>query len=83
MPLDYNAATYPSSSSSGDVNIDRTTVVAAVERYLAARGMAVTSGPSCGCDTKPTPAPAPASSSASVVDRFLARRADAPTGGYG
>jgi acetaldehyde dehydrogenase (acetylating) len=88
MPLDYNAATYPSSASapSGDLAIDRTTVVAAVERYLASRGMAVTgSGPSCSCETKSASAPAaPAvSPSASVVDRFLARRGETPSGGYG
>src|SRR5580658_2869196 len=41
MPLDYNAATYPSSAGapSGELTIDRSTVVAAVERYLAARGV--------------------------------------------
>src|SRR6185369_12131466 len=78
MPLDYNAA--PSSLAFGPVGpVDRGTVVAAVERYLASRGIAVAtpaSGPSCGCDT---PKPAVKQSvvpnvAADVVDRFLARR---------
>src|SRR6478672_702268 len=58
MPLDYNAA--PSSLAFGPVGpVDRGTVVAAVERYLASRGIAVApsagssaaaaSGSSCGC----------------------------------
>jgi len=91
MPLDYNAATYPgaASTSSGDLAIDRTVVAAAVERYLASRGAAVTAsapvkaagGPSCSCQT---PKPAPVNVSADVVDRFIARRgASNPSGGYG
>jgi acyl-CoA reductase-like NAD-dependent aldehyde dehydrogenase len=97
MPLDYNAATYPGASapSSGGAAIDRGAVVAAVERYLAARGIAVAaSAPaapavsSCGCNTG-TPAPAVkaavvGNATADVVDRFLARRSgSAPAGGYG
>jgi hypothetical protein len=80
MPLDYNAA--PSAPPPGPIGpIDRNAVVAAVERYLASRGIAVAapagsgsaSGPSCGCSQ-----PAPVASSvvsnvaASVVDKFLA-----------
>jgi acyl-CoA reductase-like NAD-dependent aldehyde dehydrogenase len=93
MPLDYNVATYPGASSApvGELAIDRGTVVAAVERYLASRGMAVpapTPAPAkpaesraCSCSS---PKPAPASVSASVVDRFLQRRgAGSPSGGYG
>ncbi|MEI9976971.1 MAG: aldehyde dehydrogenase family protein [Ignavibacteriota bacterium] len=91
MPLDYNAATYPSSAtaSAGDLAIDRNTVVAAVERYLATRGMGVapsapakaTETHSCSCGTSK---PAAASVSASVVDRFLANRGNGTTsGGYG
>ena len=94
MPLDYNVATYPSATSApaGDLAIDHSVVVAAVERYLASRGMAVpatVSAPgkaaeshSCSCGS--TPKPTAASVSASVVDRFLARRGTgAPSGGYG
>jgi acetaldehyde dehydrogenase (acetylating) len=98
MPLDYNAATYPganTAASPGDGAIDRGAVVAAVERYLASRGIAPpapppasSGGPSCGCNTG-TPAQAVVSAVvpntvADVVDRFLARRpGGAPAGGYG
>jgi hypothetical protein len=62
--------------------IDRNAVVAAVEKYLASRGIAVSasaataSSGSCGCSH---PEPAPASSvvshvAADVVDKFLAGR---------
>jgi acyl-CoA reductase-like NAD-dependent aldehyde dehydrogenase len=74
MPLDYNAA--PSASAPAPTPggpIDRGTVVAAVERYLASRGIAVAAakgGPSCAFE----PAPAPVTKAAEVVDRFLARR---------
>jgi acetaldehyde dehydrogenase (acetylating) len=95
MPLDYNAATYPAAAgtSSGDLPIDRTVVAAAVERYLASRGVAVAAaapakapgGPSCSCESAKPAAP---SVSADVVDRFLARRGGGPSsgkaaGGYG
>jgi hypothetical protein len=90
MPLDYDAA--PSSPSPSNIGpIDRGTVVAAVERYLASRGIAVaapTSGPSCSCDApaaKPSPqsTSATASVAADVVDRFLARRGSGANGGFG
>jgi acetaldehyde dehydrogenase (acetylating) len=91
MPLDYNAASYPPAPGAPNVNltIDHNTVVAAVERYLASRGVAVPTpapakaadGHACSCGT---PKPAPASVSADVVDRFLARRGSgSPAGGYG
>jgi acetaldehyde dehydrogenase (acetylating) len=84
MPLDYNAASY--APAPGPVGpIDRNAVVAAVERYLASRGIAVAAsagssapaaaGSSCGCSH-----PAPATSSvvsnvaAQVVDQFLASK---------
>src|ERR1035438_5260448 len=55
MPLDYNAATYPTAgaASSGDLAIDRSVVAAAVERYLASRGIPAKAagGPSCSCET--------------------------------
>jgi acyl-CoA reductase-like NAD-dependent aldehyde dehydrogenase len=94
MPLDYNAATYPAASNApaGDLTIDHSAVVAAVERYLASRGTLVASntpvaggGPSCSCESKPAAKP---NASADVVDRFLARRGNGtssqkPAGGYG
>jgi acetaldehyde dehydrogenase (acetylating) len=43
MPLDYHAASYPGANggaSSGAIPIDRSVVAAAVERYLASRGIA-------------------------------------------
>jgi acetaldehyde dehydrogenase (acetylating) len=94
MPLDYNAV--PSAPASGAIGpIDRGAVVAAVERYLASRGIAVApvaqaAGPSCSCGSAaPVPkAVAPAQSvianvAADVVDRFLARRgASGSKGGY-
>jgi acetaldehyde dehydrogenase (acetylating) len=92
MPLDYNAASYPPSAhaSSGELTIDRNTVVAAVERYLASRGTVVAnsvaaaaSSHSCSCESKP--AASKATAAADVVDRFLAGRLNrAPSsGGYG
>jgi acetaldehyde dehydrogenase (acetylating) len=94
MPLDYDAA--PSSVAAGVAGpVDRGAIVAAVERYLASRGIAVAgsaSGPasgqaaaSCGCGTKPeVKQSVVANVAAEVVDRFLARRADSGRqGGYG
>jgi acetaldehyde dehydrogenase (acetylating) len=93
MPLDYDAA--PSAPAPGSVGpIDRGAVVAAVERYLASRGIAVaapTASPSCSCESAGPAArsTAPAQSAignvaAEVVDRFLARRgASGSNGGFG
>ncbi len=79
MPLDYNQA--PNAPTPGLVGpVDRNAVVAAVERYLASRGIAVAAtggapaASSCGCSH-----PAPAVSAvknvaADVVDRFLSNR---------
>jgi hypothetical protein len=80
MPLDYHAA--PGGPAPAVVGpIDRNAVVAAVERYLASRGIAVASaasGGSCGC-AHPAPASAPVSAvvssvAAEVVDKFLSNR---------
>ena len=92
MPLDYNGA--PSAPAPGSVGpIDRGAVVAAVERYLASRGIAVaapTASPSCSCESVGPAArsTAPAQSAignvaAEVVDRFLARRGPGSKGGFG
>jgi acyl-CoA reductase-like NAD-dependent aldehyde dehydrogenase len=93
MPLDINAAP-EAPPPPAPPSIDRNTVVQAVERYLASRGIAVavTGGPSCttGCATE-SPKPAVRASvvpnvAADVVDRFLARRTGTPSGpqgGYG
>jgi hypothetical protein len=71
MPLDYDKA--PNSVApafAGADGIDRATVVSAVERYLASRGITVSaaapaaaatvaaSGGSCGCSTPTAPKPA-------------------------
>lgn len=91
MPLDYNAA--PNGQAAPALGpIDRGAVVAAVERYLASRGIAVSaaagspsaaaSGPSCGC-SHPAPAASVVSNvAANVVDRFLASRGKSSKGGY-
>jgi acetaldehyde dehydrogenase (acetylating) len=81
MPLDYHAAPSGPAISAGVGPIDRNTVIAAVERYLASRGIAVTatagaSGePSCSCEAKPAPVAKAvmANAAAEVVDRFLTR----------
>jgi acetaldehyde dehydrogenase (acetylating) len=91
MPMDYNAA--PSAPVAGQAGpIDRGAVVAAVERYLASRGIAVAApaaSPSCSCDSAATARTAPpaqtvmANVAADVVDRFLARRgASGSKGGF-
>ncbi|MGO9256419.1 MAG: aldehyde dehydrogenase family protein [Bryobacteraceae bacterium] len=102
MPLDYDAAPGRplGPAAAGSVGpVDRGAIAAAVERYLASRGIAVagpasehaagqTSGQaaaSCGCAVKPEVKPSVvANVAAEVVDRFLARRADGGRqGGYG
>jgi len=96
MPLDINAAP-EAPAPPAPAAIDRQTVVQAVERYLASRGIPVapSGGPSCtsGCSLEAAQPPAPPppvrasavpNAAAAVVDRFLARRPnpEAP-GGYG
>jgi len=84
MPMDINQAPNGPTAAAPNGEIDHNAVVAAVERYLASRGIAVAApaagGPSC---TASCAAPKPAVSNvvASVVDRFLARRGE-PSGGY-
>src|ERR1039457_4316315 len=83
MPLDYNAASYATpDNSAAALPIDRGTVVAAVERYLASRGAPVQSGPSCACQSShAAPARSVVTNAATdVVDRFLARRTNATPG---
>ena len=94
MPLDINQAPGgPYESPTTASPIDRNTVVAAVEKYLAARGFAVPAataasagschapgGPTCSCECKKAVVP---NVSADVVDRFLARRGQSGSpGGY-
>jgi len=90
MPLDINLAPAGPPSSGSGIGIDRSTVVAAVERYLASRGAVAAApapgGPSCNASCA-QPAPAVTSSvvpnvAAEVVDRFLARRGGDSSGGY-
>jgi len=89
MPMDINQAPTGSSAAGPAVGIDRSAVVAAVERYLASRGAAVPApapgGPSCNASCA-APPPAVTSSvvpnvAASVVDRFLTRRGSDSSGG--
>ena len=92
MPLDYNAASSAAISAGAPASLERSVVVAAVERYLASRGMAAAApapgGPSCTTSCAPQPAKVTPSVlpnvAADVVDRFLARRgASGSKGGYG
>ncbi|MBM3727053.1 MAG: aldehyde dehydrogenase family protein [Acidobacteria bacterium] len=61
--------------------VDRQSVVAAVEKYLASRGVAVTAGsgtaPAAASLSSAAASPAAASPTASIVDRFLAGRRQA------
>src|ERR1051326_8057930 len=82
MPLDYRQAPDGGAISAGG-SITRADVVSAVERYLSAKGMAVSAGAaSCGCGT---PAPVKqgvvSNVAAQGVDQFLARRGGAQSGG--
>src|SRR5690242_952396 len=86
MPLDYTKP--PSAATLGTAGpVSRAEVVSAVERYLTAKGIAVTagasSGSSCGCST-PTPVKSSGLSNvaAEAVDRFLAQRGAGKSGGY-
>jgi hypothetical protein len=93
MPLDYEKAPDAAMSPIGG-GIDRATVVSAVERYLASRGIAVSapaapaSGGSCGCSTgapktSQVQQSTVASVAAEVVDRFLAQRSGTLPDGRG
>jgi acetaldehyde dehydrogenase (acetylating) len=78
MPLDYHAAASAAAAAGAAGPVERNTLVSAVERYLASRGIAVTapasSGSSCGC-SHPGPAASVVSNvAADVVDKFLAGR---------
>jgi hypothetical protein len=77
MPLDYNAA--PVSAAAAAVGpVDRGALMAAVEKYLAARGIPVTGSAaaaaagSCGC-SHPVQSVV-TNVAADVVDKFLAKR---------
>ena len=69
------------------VPVDRNAVVAAVERYLASRGIAVAAGRPGPADAHPSLRrllkPSVSNAAREVVDRFLARRGAAGQGGYG
>src|SRR5689334_12383214 len=73
MPLDYNAA--PNATAPGSAGpVDRGAILSAVERYLASKGIAVTSS-SCGCShPAPVTQSTVASAAAEVVDKFLSKR---------
>ncbi len=79
MPLDINGAPAPSAYASA-APVDRVTVAAAVDRYLAARGFTPPASA-----TAPGNVPVPASIVTEVVDRFLAKKTspEPAGGGYG
>lgn len=80
MPLDYRKApdgTAAAAAAGG--GIERSEIVAAVEKYLASKGVTVSapqaaSGPSCGCSTPAVKQGAVSNIAAEVVDKFLAQR---------
>ncbi|HUB34438.1 MAG TPA: aldehyde dehydrogenase family protein [Bryobacteraceae bacterium] len=88
MPLDYHAAPVAAAAAAGAAGpIDRATLVSAVERYLASRGIAISepSEASCSCSQPAEPASARGGHTraaaavvpnvaADVVDRFLLSR---------
>jgi acetaldehyde dehydrogenase (acetylating) len=88
MPLDYHAAPAVAAAAVAGGSIDRATLVSAVERYLASRGIAVAqSAPACSCsqsaEASPVGAAAPdarpaaavvSNVAADVVDKFLSAR---------
>jgi acetaldehyde dehydrogenase (acetylating) len=89
MPLEYDKAVDGSAAASaGGGPVDRAAIVAAVEKYLASRGVGVVSaapasGPSCGCSTPPAAKESTiASVAAEVVDRILSGRGSQGSGGY-
>jgi hypothetical protein len=88
MPLDYERA-----PDGGAAVVDRSAIVAAVEKYLASRGMGVqpavqpaataSAAGSCGCSTPKAKESTVSSVAAEVVDRILAGRGHVPgSGGY-
>jgi acyl-CoA reductase-like NAD-dependent aldehyde dehydrogenase len=81
MPLDVKAAPKTSAMAAGTAGapVERAQVVAAVERYLASRGVAGPSAPAA--ETPVTPAAVIAKVTADVVDRVLAQRAGCESAG--
>ena len=75
MPLDYHAAPGPSFSGTARAAgvVDQSAVVAAVERYLASRGIAVSASSSCGCEHQPSTSTG-SNVAAEVVEKFLSHR---------
>ena len=89
MPLDYDKAPDGTAIGAGSGTVDRAAVVAAVEKYLASRGIGVAAGAasggaSCGCSSpSSTKESTIASVAAEVVDRILAGRGSSQaSGGY-
>ncbi len=85
MPLDINAAAAAAIAAPGLAGpIDRGTVIAAVERYLSSRGIAVSGGSATSAPDGAPPANSViANVAAQVVDTFLAqRRTGGPKGGF-
>src|SRR5271157_1333889 len=80
MPIDYNAAPDAKAGSSAAGPIERSAVAAAVERYLASRGVGPRGRPAAPAASAPSAAPVaqppkPVSFLVSnIVDRYLASR---------
>jgi acetaldehyde dehydrogenase (acetylating) len=82
MPLDYHSAPPALAAAPNLGSIDRRTVIAAVERYLASRGISVAAstgargGPACSCESNSSQVKRAVveNVAAEVVDRFLSRR---------
>jgi acetaldehyde dehydrogenase (acetylating) len=88
MPLDINQAPAGQPIETGIGPVDRNTLVAAVERYLSSRGIAVAAaapsgGPSCttSCAVPAVKEGVVSNVAAEVVDRFLARRSGGDSNG--
>jgi len=77
MPIDYNAAPGAPAGSPAPSPVERSAVAAAVERYLASRGIPFVTAPAANA---PSPAPMPqatlpvSSMVSSIVDRYLTSR---------
>jgi acetaldehyde dehydrogenase (acetylating) len=76
MPIDYNAAPGATAGTAASGPIERSAVTAAVERYLASRGVAVAGPAASAAPAAPVAqAPKPVSFVVSnTVDRYLASR---------
>ena len=80
MPLDYDAAPAALACGGSNASADRAAVVAAVERFLVSKGIALPPAAAAPARAQVTEATI-ASITAEVVDRFLAKRGSGAQGG--